>query len=469
MENDWLKNLKDTMEDFGEAAPEGLWDEVESRAFPKKRTFALPWLWRGVSVAAVVALGVFATLRLTDNAPSSPETPQVQTIDSKADDQLLADVPEVTAEEDLPETAIGGEAQKAAVKGDVQEATVDVEVLEAAADGKTAVDNAGAALTADVANVGAAEGTEHAVSGSGSVKAEPETIAEPSKADLLREKAIDQVTEPESQRDKRLADASGIAANGLKTNDEGHREEADEYAKGGFGNLPLDYWPESEESESDEPRRPSIDASVSGLSSARGRSSVYNPSRFYHGSMPTMSNSSGSGGSDYRSSTRAHTLASSSAVSETVVTTPRHKRPIKVSLVANYPITNTIGIESGVSFTRLETTFTSTSDANVTETKQTLNYVGIPLNLTATIFSARLFDFYGTVGGAVEKCVSGTTKPVQWSVNGGLGVQANVTGNIGIYVEPGASYHFDDGTTLVTIYKDRPLDFSLAFGIRYSF
>ena len=89
-----------------------------------------------------------------------------------------------------------------------------------------------------------------------------------------------------------------------------------------------------------------------------------------------------------------------------------------------------------------------------------------------------------------EKCVSGkvritetvsgvrqgdaqnvdlTVKPVLWSLNAAAGIQVNLSSNLGLYAEPGVSYHFDDGSSVETIYKDRPFDFVMTFGARFSF
>ena len=40
--------------------------------------------------------------------------------------------------------------------------------------------------------------------------------------------------------------------------------------------------------------------------------------------------------------------------------------------------------------------------------------------------------------------------------------------NVGVYVEPGVSYYFDDRSTLSTIYKEKPLNFNLNLGVRYT-
>lgn len=87
-----------------------------------------------------------------------------------------------------------------------------------------------------------------------------------------------------------------------------------------------------------------------------------------------------------------------------------------------------------------------------------------------------------------EKCVSGKvttdfivddiksgtetvdlhTKPFQFSVNAAAGIQLNITDMVGVYVEPGLSYYFDDGTDIKTIYKDKPLNLNLNFGLRFT-
>lgn len=60
-------------------------------------------------------------------------------------------------------------------------------------------------------------------------------------------------------------------------------------------------------------------------------------------------------------------------------------------------------------------------------------------------------------------------KPLQWSVTALAGVQFSLSPLIGIYLEPGAIYYFDNGSDIETVYSDRPLNFNLNLGIRFSF
>lgn len=120
--------------------------------------------------------------------------------------------------------------------------------------------------------------------------------------------------------------------------------------------------------------------------------------------------------------------------------------------------------------------------------EQKLNYVGIPVNVKYNAWSYKRFYLYGYAGVLVEKCVSGSitqqyvinnttkktektdidSKPLQMSVNASVGVQLDILNNIGIFAEPGISYYFDDSSSLQTIYKEKPLNFNITVGMRYT-
>lgn len=58
---------------------------------------------------------------------------------------------------------------------------------------------------------------------------------------------------------------------------------------------------------------------------------------------------------------------------------------------------------------------------------------------------------------------------MQWSVNAAAGIQLNIVNSLSLYAEPGISYYFNDGSAIQTIYKEKPLNFNLNFGIRFTF
>lgn len=168
-----------------------------------------------------------------------------------------------------------------------------------------------------------------------------------------------------------------------------------------------------------------------------------------------------------------------------------HKLPVKFGVSFRYNFNKRLGIESGLTYTLLNSTFTTaagTANGNTTG-KQTLHYIGIPLNVTYNIIGSKLFNVYASAGGAMEKAVGGyfeTTghvdgnrsetnrnslkpKELQWSLNASAGAQVNVLNQLGLYVEPGISYRIPSGSHVRSIYTDKKLDFSIGFGIRFNF
>lgn len=164
-----------------------------------------------------------------------------------------------------------------------------------------------------------------------------------------------------------------------------------------------------------------------------------------------------------------------------------HHLPIRIGLSVAYALTDRLSISSGLTYTRLSSDIKDASRENKYIGEQRLHYVGIPVNVSYKVASSRWISLYGTAGVLAEKCVAGSTdegyvvnntvqqtnthdistKPLQMSVNAGVGIQFNVHDNVGIYAEPGLSYYFDDGSALQTIYKEKPLNFNLNVGVRF--
>lgn len=164
-----------------------------------------------------------------------------------------------------------------------------------------------------------------------------------------------------------------------------------------------------------------------------------------------------------------------------------HHLPIRIGLSVAYALTDRLSISSGLTYTRLASDIKDASRESKYIGEQRLHYVGIPVNVSYKVASFRWLGLYGTAGVLAEKCVSGTTdegyvvnntvqqtnthdistKPLQMSVNAGVGIQFDFIDNVGIYAEPGLSYYFDDGSALQTIYKEKPLNFNLNVGVRF--
>lgn len=173
---------------------------------------------------------------------------------------------------------------------------------------------------------------------------------------------------------------------------------------------------------------------------------------------------------------------------KSVKTEYKHRLPVRVGINVAYRLTDRLSVESGVSYTRLSSDMKDGTKDNYSSGSQKLDYIGVPLNVKYRAFGYRRLSVYASAGLLTEKCVSSKTtheyvisgekkkheaedvaaKPWQLSVNAALGAQFDVLRNVGVYVEPGVSYYFDDRSPLSTIYKEKPLNFNLNLGIRYT-
>ena len=173
---------------------------------------------------------------------------------------------------------------------------------------------------------------------------------------------------------------------------------------------------------------------------------------------------------------------------KSVKTEYKHRLPVRVGLNVAYRLTDRLSVESGVSYTRLSSDMKDGTKDNYSSGSQKLDYIGVPLNVKYRALGYRRLSVYASAGLLTEKCVSGKTtheyvisgekkkhetedvaaKPWQLSVNAALGAQFDVLRNVGVYVEPGVSYYFDDRSPLSTIYKEKPLNFNLNMGVRYT-
>ena len=151
-----------------------------------------------------------------------------------------------------------------------------------------------------------------------------------------------------------------------------------------------------------------------------------------------------------------------------------HHQPISFGLSVRKSLAKGFSVETGLTYTLLS------SDAKFADsdqkTKQKLHYLGIPLKANWNFLDKKLFTLYVSGGGMIEKCVYGklgtekeTVKPLQFSVSGAVGAQFNATKRVGIYVEPGVAYFFDDGSYVQTIRKENPFNFNIQAGIRLTY
>ena len=154
-----------------------------------------------------------------------------------------------------------------------------------------------------------------------------------------------------------------------------------------------------------------------------------------------------------------------------------HDMPISIGFTASYSVTPRIALASGLVYTLATSSFQH--GASMPKETQTLHYIGIPLNLSYTVWGNSWLRTYIMAGAQADMNVKATLKAdghksnidndrAQFSVTGGAGVQLNVAQQLGVYVEPGVRYYFDNGSAVQTIFKEHPTNFSLQVGLRWN-
>ena len=155
----------------------------------------------------------------------------------------------------------------------------------------------------------------------------------------------------------------------------------------------------------------------------------------------------------------------------------KYYQPISFGLTANFPISSRLSLSSGVVYTRLHADFTNVADYLVSQHQTSLHYIGVPLNMQYHVWQWHGLNVYATAGGQVDFNVKARLEEdgvehdmqkdrSQWSMGGALGVQYNIIPQLGLYVEPGIKYYFDNGSNIRNYFKYRPTNFNLQIGLR---
>ena len=142
-----------------------------------------------------------------------------------------------------------------------------------------------------------------------------------------------------------------------------------------------------------------------------------------------------------------------------------HRQPVRFGLSLRYRLNVHWSVESGLTYTRLSSDINTTVGGSTTITEQQLNYIGLPLNMSYEFCKGRHFGLYLATGGTTEKCLD--TSSWQFSLNGAVGAEYQLTDFLSLYAEPGLGYYFKNGSTMPTIYQDHPLNFNFSFGLRF--
>lgn len=456
-EDDWLHGIRDRLADFETDAPDGLWDDIVRRlgmpdtagsenseddggdvrdagTVTQRRIIPL-WARRAVAAAAAVAVILTSGIMLLRDSGTADPLRKVLPATSATDVTAtpIADATPPT-EAAAPENAIRGISTSAvpAVSQDNRPAVTEPGSGTRAAtdkDSDTAADNTADTRIRETAASDATGTKGHSETDTPTAPAGEER----QRGTTLRERYADTYADA---ADRRKGNAPRHAAHGLRIG---------AYASGGAAAY-------------------AVHGRANGVSSSIMAANDTN----WEGS-PLLGMLLYNRGKDTETRTR-------------------HHQPIRAGISFTYMINDRFGLESGLTYAMLASDMHDGSDKHYYDARQRLHYLGIPLNIKYDIARWRRFAVYGSAGLLAEQCIAGNThkeyvldgntyrtsseavptKPFQLSANLSAGVRYDFTPAVGIYAEPGVSYYFDDGTTLETVYKQRPLNFNLNVGIRFT-
>lgn len=461
MKQDWTDTLKQKMAGYEERPSDELWAALSEKAgLQESRRKVIPvWFW-GLSAAAALMAGIFVVTKVNDKSVNAlggitADVEVSKPVDAEVSEPIDAAVPEPverTLAEDLAEVKSAEALSLAdeAVGGKQESAKVGIKQMVKARKAKSALI---AEAVPVESSVGAGVVEDSAESAETSVPEKQDVDAVPV------ESSVSAVTE----------DVTSVNA------EEQAAMSWDEYLK------------ETPSEKARARRSGGFSAGIVAGGAVGGNTSGSKPTAMVMGANPLAAGV-----------TKTDWIDKDSKASAIVYNQPEvqeeysHKIPVKVGLTARYNITGRLGVETGLTYSILSSSVkigNSETGKNWSSGSQTLHYLGIPLNISFNILNSRYVNIYLTGGGMMEKSISGSIKTdeyvdgkfdrtlttnispkgLQWSVNAAAGIQANILPQLGFFVEPGVSHHFKNGSRVRSIYTDKPTDFSLGFGLRYSF
>ena len=172
--------------------------------------------------------------------------------------------------------------------------------------------------------------------------------------------------------------------------------------------------------------------------------------------------------------------------------TKRHERPLTLQLSLSRQLNSHWSLATGLSYTRMKSTFESGNENTIIHRTQRLHYLGIPLKLGYRVVGGNRWSLYSTGGVQLDIPVStrlttqyiygGSYAPIgnspdidatisapwQWSVGVGIGAQYQIVPHLNVYLEPSLNYFIPTSTDIESYRTEHPFDLSLPFGIRFT-
>lgn len=417
-ENDW-KKLKEVLSDYSAPEPEGLWEGIEKglSAAPKKASL-IPWGWAatGLAAAAAAALVLFLPGReeKIEVEQGDPIAVVTQTDETDSPEETVPETVENTLETHS-ETVY-----RPSTLPSFRHTTIVPVVPDKAEE-----------------TIKTEEQPEHTDTGS-PVETVEETVTETLQETVTSEK---------------------------------HETHTDEEKPLDFQDIPFIPQPPVKKVS-----RPLLIGAWSGGVSQSG---AYQRTGF---GMPKGISCASDAGNDGSYNRLVRMMVTNQKTSSTV----QHGAPVRVGISLGWQITPGWRLESGLVLSHLSSTFITDSGGIRSVTDQKLQYLGIPFTASYRLPIGNRVGLYAGGGMMAEYGIKATANTssylsgnrveyekevfdpggLLWSVNAHLGIEAGITDQIGIYLEPGTGYHFNNGSDVESAYTHRPLDFHVTVGLR---
>lgn len=149
-----------------------------------------------------------------------------------------------------------------------------------------------------------------------------------------------------------------------------------------------------------------------------------------------------------------------------------HRRPLVIGISFRYPVTERIGITTGLEYSLYSSSFSYLTG----EKTQSVHYLGIPVRLDWTFASSKWLEAYLGAGIKGDLCMGakldgksiGKDGPA-FRLLGVSGIQFNATRRLSLFVEPEISWTLPSGRRVLSTYSsEHPWMFTVATGIRFN-
>ena len=150
--------------------------------------------------------------------------------------------------------------------------------------------------------------------------------------------------------------------------------------------------------------------------------------------------------------------------------TASHRMPLVVGLSVRYPVTEKIGLTTGLEYSLYSSSFRYPTGGKT----QLVHYLGIPVRLDWTFVSSRWIDAYLGAGVKGDLCMGATLDGEAigkdgpaFRLLGAGGIQFNATRNLSLFVEPEISWALPSERRVLSTYSsEHPWMFTVATGVR---